>query len=530
MDVVLYDTTLRDGAQMEGISYTADEKLEITKRLDQLGVHYIEGGWPGSNPKDAEYFRRVQALPLRNAVVTAFSMSRRANAPVEDDSNIRALLDSGASVCTLVCKTWDLHVERVLHTTLEENLRMIADSVRYLRSQGRRVFFDAEHFFDGYRANREYALRCLSTAAEHGAECLVLCDTNGGSLTAEIRAAVRDVQKLTKLDLGIHVHNDCDLAVANSIAALDEGVVQVQGTVNGYGERCGNANLCSLIPVLQLKMGISLVPPAQLAQLTEVSRYVAELANLRPEPRQPFVGVNAFTHKAGLHADAMGKVEESYQHVPPESVGNHKRILVSELGGRSNVLQKAGELGLALDARDPRVRSIVNKVKEMEQLGYQFEGAEASFEMLVRRMDDGYLAPFDLVDFMVVVEKNRRVPRGRTDTMLSEATVKVAVGGRELHTAAEGNGPVNALDEALRKALVEFYPEVEHVKLVDYKVRILEGSQGTEAQVRVLIESTYGEETWRTVGCSSNIIEASWVALADSLEYWVARVLPLARA
>jgi 2-isopropylmalate synthase len=432
-------------------------------------------------------------------------------------------------VCTLVAKAWDLHVEKVLHTTLDENLRMIGDSVRYLRSQGRRVFLDAEHFFDGYRANRDFALRCLMAAAENGAECLVLCDTNGGSLTTDVRAAVREVEKLTRLDLGIHVHNDCDLAVANSLAALDEGVVQVQGTVNGYGERCGNANLCSIIPVLQLKMGVPLVPVERLHELTDLSHYVAELANVRPEPRQPFVGVNAFTHKAGLHADAMGKVEQSYQHIDPAAVGNRKRILVSELAGRSNVVQKAEELGLKLDARDPRVRTIVNKVKEMEQLGYQYEGAEASFEMLVRRMEEGYQPPFDLVDFMVVVEKHRRASRSDSDTMISEATVKVTVDGKQFHTAAEGNGPVNALDEALRKALVEFYPAVADVKLVDYKVRILEGTQGTGAQVRVLIESSYGEQAWRTVGCSSNIIEASWVALADSLEYWVASVMPVAR-
>ena len=525
MQVTLYDTSLRDGAQMEGISYSAEEKLEITRRLDDLGVSYIEGGWPGSNPKDADYFQRVQKLPLRNAVVTAFSMTRRAGGDTADDHNIRALMDSGASVCTLVAKTWDLHVDKVLHTTQAENLRMIADSVRYLRQQGRRVFLDAEHFFDGYRANRDFALKCLMAAAENGAECLVLCDTNGGSITTDIRTAVRDVQKLTRLDLGIHVHNDCDLAVANSLAALDEGVVQVQGTVNGYGERCGNANLCSIIPVLQLKMGVPLVAPQKLAELTDLSHYVAELANIRPEPRAPFVGVNAFTHKAGLHADAMGKVEESYQHIPPESVGNRKRILVSELAGRSNVVQKAEELGLKLAAGDPRVRQIVNKVKEMEQLGYQFEGAEASFEMLVRRMDEGYAAPFDLVDFMVVVEKHRRGSRRDSDTMLSEATVKVVVDGRQFHTAAEGNGPVNALDAALRKALVEFYPQVANVHLVDYKVRILEGTQGTEAQVRVLIESSYGERVWRTVGCSSNIIEASWVALVDSLEYWLASVM-----
>ncbi len=525
MDVVLYDTTLRDGAQMEGISYSVEEKLEITRRLDELGIQYVEGGWPGSNPKDAEYFQKAQRLPLRNATIVAFSSTRRANAPVEADPNIIALLESGATVCTLVGKTWDLHVDKVLRTTQEENLAMIADSVRYLIAQGRRVFFDAEHFFDGYKANPRYALRCLKAALDAGAENLVLCDTNGGTLTSELLLTIERVKTdLRPTELGIHVHNDCELAVANSVAALQAGVRQVQATINGYGERSGNANLCSLIAVLKAKMGVNCVTDAQLSKLTEISHYVSELANMRPDPRQPFVGLNAFTHKAGLHADAVGKVEESYQHIPPEIVGNHKRVLVSELAGRSNIVQKAQELGITLSQNDPRVRAILQRVKQMESLGYQYEGAEASFEMLIRRMEEGYAPPFELVDFIVIVEKHRRASaRGNGEEILSEATVKVRMGDTVFHTADEGNGPVNALDGALRKAVTQYYPEVAVVKLVDYKVRIVEGTEGTEAQVRVLIESTDGEKIWSTVGSSTNIIEASWFALADSVEYWLSK-------
>ena len=524
MRVVLYDTSLRDGAQMEGISYSVEEKLEITRRLDELGVDYIEGGWPGSNPKDAEYFQRVQRLPLKHATIAAFSSTRRANSPVAEDPNITALVESGAPVCTLVGKAWDLHVHKVLKTTINENLAMITDSIAYLRAQGRRVFFDAEHFFDGYQANPKYALACVKAAAKAGAECIVLCDTNGGALTQALVDAIRQVQAQVRVELGIHVHNDCELAVANSLAALQAGVVQVQGTINGYGERCGNANLTSLVAVLKAKLGVDCVTDEQLAKLTEISRYVNELANLRPDPRQPFVGLNAFTHKAGLHADAVGKIEESYQHIPPQLVGNQKRVLVSELAGRANIVQKAQELGIALEATDPRVRAILQRVKQMESLGYQYEGAEASFELLIRRMEEGYAPPFELVDFMVVVEKHRRAPSlGNGEEVLSEATVKVRVNDSIIHTAAEGNGPVNALDGALRKAVSQYYPALAVVRLVDYKVRILEGTDGTEAQVRVLIESTDGEQTWRTVGSSTNIIEASWFALVDAVEYWLVR-------
>ena len=535
-DLFLYDTSLRDGAQMEGISYSVEEKLAITRRLDELGVHFVEGGWPGSNPKDAEYFARVRDLPLRNAVVSAFSSTRRANTRLQDDSNIQALLEARTAAVTFVGKSWDLHVTRVLNTTLDENLAMIGESVAFMRQQGKRVFFDAEHFFDGYRANPAYALQSLRAAADGGAEALVLCDTNGGILTDELVAAIRRVQQeLPGVTLGIHTHNDCDLAVANSIAAIQAGVIQVQGTVNGYGERCGNANLCSIIPILTLKMGMQVMGEEHVARLTDLSHFVSEMANLRPDARQPFVGANAFTHKAGLHVDAMGKVSESYQHIPPESVGNIKRVLISELSGRANIVQKAQELGHKIEVGSPQVRALLERVKTMESLGFQYDVAEASYDLLVRRTLEGYQAPFELVDFMVLVEKHRRqspegTRRGEStrnvsaEELMSEATVKVRVGDRVIHTAAEGDGPVNALDLALRKALVGFFPGIDAVKLLDYTVRILEGTEeGTAAQVRVLIESSDGDHDWRTVGCSTNIIEASWQALTDSLEYWLLR-------
>ncbi len=522
MDVILYDTTLRDGAQMEGISYSVGEKLEIVQKLDELGVAYIEGGWPGSNPKDAEFFQAVRDLPLANATITAFSSTRRPNTPAEIDSNLRALIETQASVLTLVGKSWDLHVDKVLRTTEPENLNMIADSVRYLREQGRRVFFDAEHFFDGYRANQTYALKCLEAAVNAGAECLALCDTNGGATTQEIERAIQEVKRHFPTELGIHVHNDCDLAVANTCVAVQMGVKQVQATINGYGERSGNANLCSVVPVLKLKYGIDCVTDEQLAKLTTISLYVSELANILPNPRQPFTGLNAFTHKAGLHADAVGKLAESYQHIDPMVVGNRSRILVSELAGRSAIAQKAQEMGIDMDTRDEAAQQVLQQVKEMESRGYQYEGAEASFELLIKRSQKEYKPPFELVDFMVVIEKHRRPPTiADMDEVLSEATVKIKVGDTQVHMAGEGNGPVNALDQALRHALTSFYPDVTVVKLLDYKVRILEGAAGTEAFVRVLIESTDGVKTWRTVGSSTNIIEASWIALVDALEYWL---------
>ncbi len=522
----IYDTTLRDGTQAEGISLSVEDKVRIAQRLDEMGVRYIEGGYPGSNPKDVEFFERAKRLDLKQATIVAFSSTRRAGVDVDKDPGMAAVLDSGAKVVTLVGKSWDLHVTGVLETSLEENLNMIADSISYLKSKGLGVFFDAEHFFDGFRANREYALQSVQAAERAGADCIVLCDTNGGSLPHEVRAIVEEVSKAVDTRLGVHCHNDSELAVANSLAAVSAGAVQVQGTINGIGERCGNANLVSVIANLKLKMGIDCVDDEQLAKLKEVSTFVSETANLAPDPFQPYVGESAFSHKGGLHAAAVAKVERSYQHIPPEKVGNIKRVVVSELSGRSNIVSKAKELGIDLPVNGAVTKKALEQVKELESRGYVYEGAEASFEMLVRRLMPDYRCPFELVDFMALVEKGRRVSAVGDGETLSEATVKVSVDGATIHTAAEGNGPVNALDEALRRALVQFYPDLAVVKLVDYKVRIVDETEGTEAIVRVVIESTDGHQHWRTVGCSANIIEASWWALVDSLEYWLLKYSP----
>ena len=524
--VVLYDTTLRDGAQMEGLSLSVEDKLKIARKLDDLGVHYIEGGWPGSNPKDAEVFARVQNLNLTNATIVAFGSTRKANISVDKDINIRALLDAQTDVVTLVGKSSALHVRRVLETTLEENLDMIADSVSYLKSQGRTVFFDAEHFFDGFKEDAEYSLKTLEVAAKAGVDSIVLCDTNGGCLPNEIADMVDRANQFDAPSLGIHVHNDADMAIANTLIAVDHGVTHVQGTINGYGERSGNANLCSIIANLKLKMGIDCVSDEQLAHLSEVSRYVSELVNLPPDHHQPYVGDSAFSHKGGMHAAAENKLEESYQHIPPELVGNTKRVVVSELSGRGNIAFKVKELGIeGIELGAEQTKQLLQQIKELENRGFQYEGAEASFELLVRRTQKDYQPPFELVDYMSVVEKRRRAPtlHQAEEELLSEAMVKVRVGPEVIHTAAEGNGPVNALDGALRKALLQFYPSLSVVKLTDYNVRIIDETSGTEAVVRVLIESTDGEDQWTTVGSSTDIIEASWLALTDSLEYWLAR-------
>ena len=519
-EIELYDTTLRDGAQYEGISLSVEDKLAITQKLDQLGVHYIEGGWPGSNPKDAEFFSRAKDLDLSNATVTAFGSTRHAGGAAEQDANMQALDESGASVVALVGKSWDLHVTRVLETSLEENLAMISDSVAFLRDNGVRVFFDAEHFFDGFKANREYALQTVREATGAGAECAVLCDTNGGTMPEEIAEIIKAVRRESDVALGIHTHNDGDTAVAGALAAVSAGVTHVQGTVNGYGERCGNANLLSVIANLKLKMGIDCVTDEQLKSLAAVSRYVAEVANMPSMSSQPYVGASAFAHKGGYHAAAEAKVEHSYQHVPPDIVGNAKRVLVSELSGRSNILFKVDELGLDVDLTQSQARHLVEQVKLRESEGFQYEGAEASFELLVRRMLAGYNPPFTLIDFMTVVEKRSAKDEG---DLSSQAMVKVQVGDEVMHTAAEGNGPVSALDHAMRKALLQYFPGLEAVRLVDYKVRVVDEGHGTGAVVRVLIESAAREGTWSTVGASTNIIEASWMALADGLEYWLVR-------
>jgi 2-isopropylmalate synthase len=513
----LYDTTLRDGVQREGLSFSLDDKLKVARKLDALGVHFVEGGYPGSNARDQEFFARARAMTWQHARIAAFGSTRYKGNRAEDDPNLRAVIDAGTPVVTLVCKNSELHVREVLGVSLDENLAMIGDSIALLKRHGKQAFHDAEHFFDGYKQNRDYALACLRAAAGAGADCLVLCDTNGGTLTNEVAEIVRAVcAACPGVQLGIHTHNDAELAVANTLAAVQNGATHVQGTINGYGERCGNANLCAVIPNLQLKLGYDCIGDAELRSLTELSRYVSEIANLNPDPHLAYVGASAFAHKAGYHADAMRKHPMSYQHVAPQLVGNDARILISELSGKSSVASKVQALGLELGSPE-RARAVVERVKTLESKGYQFEGAEASFELMVRRLQPGYKPPFELVDFLVMVET-----RGGRD-MLAEAMVKIRVEGEQLHTAGEGNGPVNALDNALRKALEPRFPHIHSIRLTDYKVRIIDAALGTAAIPRVMIDSADGTAQWTTVGASTNIIEASWVALADSFEYGLTR-------
>ncbi|HEX5418284.1 MAG TPA: citramalate synthase [Chloroflexota bacterium] len=515
--ISVYDTTLRDGTQREGISLSVEDKIKIARHLDAAGFHYIEGGYPGSNPKDIEFFAQADAIGLKHAKLVAFGSTRRADVKAPD-ANLTALTAVNTPVVAIVAKSWLLHVAEVLRTTPEENLAMIGDSVDYLRRAGREVIYDAEHFFDGYKDNPEYALATLRAAYAAGADWLVLCDTNGGALPDEILAIVRAVRaEFPDARLGIHTHNDGELAVANTLAGVAGGATQVQGTINGYGERTGNANLCSIIPNLQLKLGHRCFSDEQLARLTDVSRYVAEVANLAHDTHLPFVGASSFAHKGGLHVNAVVKNSRCYEHIRPELVGNRQRVLVSELSGRSNVVVKARELGVDLDDTAIDVRQVLETIKQLESEGYQFEAAEASFELLLRRLRADYRRPFELVDFLVIVE------RRHGSEILSEATVKIKVGDQIYHTAAEGNGPVNALDAAIRKALLQFYPSLGNVQLVDYKVRVLDGNEGTGAVVRVSIESGDGHARWGTVGSSANIIEASWLALADSFEYALLR-------
>ncbi|HBY99266.1 MAG TPA: citramalate synthase [Chloroflexi bacterium] len=526
MSIVLYDTTLRDGTQREGISLSVEDKLKITRLLDDLGVHFIEGGWPGSNPKDEEYFERVKHLDLKQTKVCAFSYTGRADVAVDEDPNLAKLLAAGTEYVTIVGKSWLLHVHEVLRVTPQRNLSMIEETVRFLRAGGRRVFYDAEHFFDGYKDDPEYALETLRAAARGGAETVILCDTNGGSLPWEIEEITRTVvaslptpSQGPGVSVGIHTHNDGELGVANALAAVRGGATQVQGTINGYGERVGNCNLISTVANLKLKMNLDVVSKGALRRLTEVAHIVAELCNLPSDTHQPYVGISAFAHKGGIHADATVKCRQSYQHVDPESVGNQTRVLVSELAGKGNLLFKIDDFGLEQKLGKEQARHIVAEIKTLEARGFSFESAEASVAMLIRRQQPGYLPPFELVDFTTVVEHRR----GRG--LLAEATVKVRVDGDLMHTAAEGNGPVNALDRALRKALLPRYPSLASFELTDYKVRILDGHTGTASGVRVLIETRNtaapreSQPVWTTVGCSSNIIEASWQALADAIEY-----------
>ena len=515
--IVIYDTTLRDGAQGPAVSFSAADKVRIARALDGLGFDYVEGGFPGSNPKDEELFASLGKNPLKRAKLAAFGATRRANGRCEDDANLRALTESGAPVWTLVGKSDPWQVTTVLQTTPSENLAMVEESVAYGVGLGRELIFDAEHFFDGFARDSEYALEVCLAAARAGASWVVLCDTNGGSMPADIRRGVEAVRAaLADLDrpvrLGIHTHNDCELAVANSLEGVLAGADMVQGTINGYGERCGNANLVSVVANLVLKFGLEALPEASIARFTELSRTVAEIANLALPLQQPFVGHGAFAHKGGQHVAAVLRHKDSYQHIDPAVVGNEPRVLVSELSGRGNVLAKAREFGLELDRDDPQTRWLVQHLKELEHRGYSYEAADASFEMLVRRLQPGYKAPWTVADFTTNVRKNG-------DSVNAEATVQVEVAGTVYHTAASGNGPVNALDAALRKALSPRFPGLRGVTLYDYKVRILDGDAGTAATTRVLVESGKGLKRWTTVGCSSNIIEASLLALIDSLEY-----------
>jgi 2-isopropylmalate synthase len=520
--IALYDTTLRDGTQAEEVAFSVEDKLRITEKLDELGIHYVEGGWPGSNPRDEEYFERARSLKLKTARVAAFGSTRRARLSPEEDPNLQALVAAEAPVVTIFGKSWDFHVREALRVSLEQNLELICDSVAYLKKNVDEVIYDAEHFFDGFKHNPDYALETLKAAAAGGADCLVLCDTNGGTLPGQLREAIRAArQALPDASFGIHCHNDSELAVANTILAVEEGCYHVQGTINGVGERCGNANLCSIIPNLKLKMGYDCVSDEQLARLVETSRFVYELANLRPWTHQPYVGKSAFAHKGGVHVSAIQRNPETYEHIRPELVGNVQRVLVSDLSGRSNVLYKAEEFGIDLESDDPTVVKILDDLKEMENQGYQFEGAEASFELLMNRALGKRRKFFDLQGFRVVVEK-----RKEDEEPFCEATIMVKVAGEVEHTASCGNGPVNALDRALRKALEKFYPHLKDMHLTDYKVRILDERKGTEAVTRVLIESADEGSRWGTVGVSANIIEASWQAMVDAVEYKLHKCVP----
>lgn len=515
LQIDLYDTTLRDGSQTEGISFSIEDKLAIVNELDSLGIDYIEGGYPGSNPKDAEFFDRVRQLELKHTKVAPFGSTHRASLSAGKDPNLLALLKTESDTVTIFGKSWDLHATDVLGISPERNLELIENSVAFLTKNGRDVIFDAEHFFDGYEADPGYALDTLEAAILGGAQCLVLCDTNGGTMPFRIKEIIEKTkERFPDSPLGIHAHNDSGMAVANSIIAVQSGVSHVQGTVNGYGERCGNANLCSIVPNLKLKLNIDCITDKNLSELTRVSRFISELANQAPDERQPYVGKSAFAHKGGMHIDAVRKNRRTFEHVNPQSIGNEQRILISEQAGKSAIVEKLEQEYPDMDKKSPEVKKIFAQLKEAEQEGYQYEGAEASFELLTHRALRDYTPLFNLLGFRVIIEKFEN------GDMRSEATIKVEeFNGKMEHTASDGNGPVNALDRALRKALEKFYPELSRVHLTDYKVRVLDTKAATGAKVRVLIESSDGKKVWGTVGVSKNIIEASWQALADSIEY-----------
>ncbi|MDP3142525.1 MAG: citramalate synthase [Candidatus Omnitrophota bacterium] len=512
-EVKLYDTTLRDGAQTEGISFSVEDKVKITKKLDEFGIHYIEGGWPGSNPKDREFFNQMKKVKLKNSQLTGFGSTRRANMQAEQDENLKNLVAAGTKIVTIFGKSWDFHVIHALKTTLQENLKMISDSVEFLKSKEKEVFYDAEHFFDAYKDNPAYALKTLLAAQDAGADAIILCDTNGGTITSEVRRIVFEVRPKVKTVLGIHTHNDLGLAIANSLVALESGCSQVQGTFNGLGERCGNADICTIIAILKTKMKIDCVNDKQLKSLTEASYCISEISNVKHQDNQPFVGYSAFAHKGGVHIDAMLKNPKTYEHIDPHRVGNKRRILVSELAGKTPLVLKAHEMDIDLNKKSPQAKKILNMLQDLEHQGYQFEAADASFELFMKRALKKYKPFFDLDSFKVVVEK-------RPDNkIISEATIRLRVNKQNRLTVADGDGPVNALDNALRKGLNEFYPQLATMHLSDFKVRVLDQAAGTAARVRVLIESQDADDSWVTVGVHENIIEASWRALTDSVEY-----------
>lgn len=516
-EVKIYDTTLRDGAQREGLSFSVEDKVKVAKRLDELGVHYLEGGWPGSNPKDIAFFDQLRGHVFDDLTLVAFGSTKRKNISVQADENLKKLLEVETPAICIFGKSWDVHVYHTLKTSLKENLKMIAESVSYLKDQGKEVIYDAEHFFDGYRDNADYAMKTIAAAADAGADWVVLCDTNGGTLPSQVREIIGEVRKKVAAPLGIHAHNDADCAVANSLIAVEGGVTQVQGTINGYGERCGNANLCSIIPNLSLKSGVSCIPEEKLVLLTDVSHFVSEIANVVPDAHRPYVGKSAFAHKGGIHISAMLKHKNAYEHVAPEVVGNSQRFVVSELSGKSTVLHKARDIGIELADDSETVTAILKKIKDMEHRGYHFEAADGSLELLLLKATGRYRPLFKLESFRVILEK---LKNGQA---LAEATVKVHIKGRRVVAMAEGNGPVNALDTALRQALSEAYPGLYNITLTDYRVRVLDEKKGTGAVVRVLIDTSDGENSWGTVGVHEDIIEASWQALVDSIEYGLRR-------
>jgi 2-isopropylmalate synthase len=511
--IMLYDTTLRDGTQGDQVTLSAEDKLRITGKLDELGFHYVEGGWPGSNPKDARFFEMARGMSLKNTQLTAFGSTRRADTTPGDDQSIQALLETETDVVTIFGKSWDLHASEILEVTLAENLSMIEDTLSYLKRQGKEVIYDAEHFFDGYKRNPDYALSTVKAAIDGGADIIVLCDTNGGTLPHEVQRILEQVMPSITRPVGIHAHNDCGLALANSLQAVQLGISMVQGTINGYGERCGNVDLISAIGTLQLKMGYHCIAPENTIHLTELSRFVSEVANIPPLNQRPFVGKSAFAHKGGVHVSAIIKNPTAYEHLDPDEVGNRRRVVVSDLSGKSNIEYKSEEMGIDLGANGNDSRKIVDKIKAMEDQGYQFDAAEGSLELLIKKETGQFEEPFTLESFRVTIEKNRSGPSS------SQATIKISVAGVDEITAAEGDGPVNALDNALRKALNKFFPHIKEMGLVDFKVRVIDGSDATAAKVRVKIESRDSREIWSTIGVSEDIIEASWQALVDSFQY-----------